>query len=372
MGAGPQLTALKELGDLQQGDWSSWFYQGSNQLGENSIQAIPSSDPTASAEVPPCLSQTPYFPFAWLPLSTGKRQYGILALTYPRPHIFSDEEKRVLGMFASQIAATMENAKFTIELRAAYERQKELDRMKDQFITTASHELRTPLTAVRGYIELLGDFGLQLPPEELTMCIEKARHGCDELTLLVENIMNVSRVQVDIENVKLSSVPLAASVTPILEILEAIALQDHYTMQHRIPTDVFVIADDLRLRQVLLNLVGNALKYSPAGSEVEITCDVDDENVTVHIRDHGLGVPLEDQECLFDRFVRLERDMNSPARGTGLGLYISKQLIEAMGGRIWVESTGNPGEGSDFVFTLQRSMVTQEMPQSMLERQKVS
>src|SRR5437763_11460277 len=112
------------------------------------------------------------------------------------------------------------------------------------------------------------------------------------------------------------------------------------------------MADSLRLRQVLLNLVSNALRYSPVGSVIEISLDRDDEQITLRVHDHGLGVPLEDQERLFERFVRLERDMNSPVRGAGLGLYISKQLIEAMGGRIWVESDGQPGQGSRFVFTL--------------------
>ena len=83
---------------------------------------------------------------------------------------------------------------------------------------------------------------------------------------------------------------------------------------------------------------------------------MNEEQVTVCVRDHGSGIPLAEQERLFERFVRLERDMNSPARGAGLGLYISKQLVEAMGGRIWVESTGIPDEGSTFIFTLQRSI----------------
>jgi len=119
------------------------------------------------------------------------------------------------------------------------------------------------------------------------------------------------------------------------------------------------MADDLRLRQVLLNLVSNALKYSSVGSPIAITADIQNEDVMLHVRDFGLGVPTEVQQHLFERFMRLARDMNSPTRGAGLGLYISKQLIEAMGGRIWVESTGIPGEGSTFSFTLKSAMVGQ-------------
>jgi signal transduction histidine kinase len=129
-------------------------------------------------------------------------------------------------------------------------------------------------------------------------------------------------------------------------------------------------ADERKTKQVLLNLVSNALKYSPAGTDVNIASCIDDENVTVRIRDRGLGVPRKDQKRLFERFVRLERDMNSSIRGAGLGLYISKQLIEAMGGRIWMESTGKEGEGSVFVFTLKSALVTRRISGSALEHQQ--
>jgi len=344
-GAGPPLVTLDTLTPSMDMDWSTWFYQGESPQARNG----PSTD------VPPCLSETPCFPFAWIPLKQGQVHIGILTLTYPRPHIFSHEEKRVLEMFASQCAAALENARITIELRAAYERQKELDQLKDQFIITASHELRTPLTAVVGYIELLAAYNLTLAPNVRADFIAKAHRGCDELTLMVGNIMDASRVEFDEENVSLCEVPLAESIQHVLEILEAMTRRENRTIQVDISSDVLVMADNVRLRQVLLNLVSNALKYSPPGSGIEITMDVDDERVTVRVQDHGLGVPQEEQEHLFERFVRLERDMNSPVRGAGLGLYISRQLVEAMGGRIWVESTGVPDEGSTFAFTLKRS-----------------
>jgi len=263
----------------------------------------------------------------------------------------------VLEIFANQCAIALENARITIELRAAYEHQKELDRLKDQFITTASHELRTPLTAVQGYIELLVSYHSTLASDVRADFITKAHRGCEELTLMVGNIMDASRVEVDVESVKLSSVPLVESVQHVLEILEAMTRREHRTIQADLPFDVLVMADQIRLRQILLNLLSNALKYSPVGSGIEIAMDMDDEQVTVRVQDHGLGVPLSEQERLFARFVRLERDMNSPVRGAGLGLYISKRLVEAMDGHIWIESTGVPNEGSTFVFTLKRSKV---------------
>ncbi len=138
----------------------------------------------------------------------------------------------------------------------------------------------------------------------------------------------------------------------IVEILEALLQREHRRVQVHVPSHIMVTADELRLHQVLLNLVGNAIKYSPTGTGVEISAAACGQEVTLRVRDFGLGVPAADQERLFERFVRLERDTNSPTRGAGLGLYISKRLIEAMGGRIWVESSGKPGEGSAFCFTL--------------------
>src|SRR5216683_3681739 len=351
VGPGPELVSSDVSMSPRDSDWSSLFYRG------ESPQPLQGS----SSEIPSCLPQTPYFPFAWLPLKGGKQHMGVLALTYSRPHLFSQEERRVLSMFADQFAVALENASFTVELRAAYERQKELDRLKDQFIMTASHELRTPLTAVQGYIDLLEQYNASLSAEERSSFLAKAQRSSDELVLLVGNIMDASRVETDVEQVSLCTVSLASSVMYIVEILEAIMQRENRHIQVNVPAHIMVVADELRLRQVLLNLVGNAIKYSPAGTSVDISAVTRGEDVTLRVRDFGLGVPAADQERLFERFVRLERDMNSPARGTGLGLYISKRLIEAMGGRIWVESSGTPGKGSIFAFTLKCQKTNQAM-----------
>ena len=361
-GSGPQLMSQKPAMVLQEMDWAPWFYHGNSKQAWNSD----------TAHVPSCLEQTPYFPVAWIPLYRGKQPLGLLMLTYERPHLFSQEEKRVLEMFARQCAVALENASITIELRAAYERQKELDLLKDQFIITASHELRTPLTAVLGYIELLAAYNSSLSLETRAEFIAKAHYGCDELALMVNNIMDASRVELDAENVKLSQVSLAEPIKHVLEILEAMTQREQRAIQVEVPDEVSVMANTIQLRQILLNLMSNALKYSPQGSSIEITSVIDDGHVTLRIHDHGLGVPVEDQSHLFERFVRLERDMNSPVRGAGLGLYICKQLVTAMGGEIWIESSGIPGEGSSFVFKLKRGMPGSDTNMHALEHQEVS
>jgi len=354
IGEGERLIAQDTLISLQEADWKAWFYEGSS----------PQVWSGPSAGVPSCLHQMPYFPFAWLPLVKGEQHFGILALLYARPHHFPEEERRILSMFANQCAAAMDNAQITIALRAAYERLQELDRLKDQFIMTASHELRTPLTAVQGYIELLQNYNNRLSLEERSDFIAKAQRGCDELVLMVGNIMDASRVQVDVEEVRLGSVSLATSVLHVLEIMDGMTRREGRRVEVDVPNNIVVMADELRLRQIILNLVGNAFKYSPVGSPIHISARSGDTLSTLSIRDYGSVVPPEDQKRLFERFVRLERDMNSPVRGAGLGLYIGKQLVEAMGGEIWVESTGREGEGSLFAFSLKLNQPSQVSPGS--------
>ncbi len=359
-GTGQKIVESTSLQPSEE-DWREWFYEGESEQSWH--------DP--SSGVPSCLPQTLRSPVAWLPLFNGDERLGMLVISYPRPHIFSREEKRVLSMFANQFSVVLENSDITIKLRAAYERQKELDKLKDEFITTASHELRTPLTAVQGYIELLSDYNLTLSPTTRADFIAKAHRSCDELTLLVCNITDANRVQWDIENVQMDDVPLADTIKHVLEILEITLLREKRTVQVELPPDISVVADTMRLRQILLNIFSNAIKYSPLGSGIEIDAVADAEWVTVQIRDHGLGVPLEYHEKVFERFVRLERDINSSARGAGLGLFISKQLLMAMGGGIAVKSTGIPGEGTTIIFSLKRGGVEKEVAMVSRKHQEV-
>jgi len=360
-GNGPLLAAQSCFTSSSERDWKPWFSEGESS----------SSWEKYSAEAPPCLAEAPRFSFAWLPLLEGQELLGVLALTYPRPHFFAQEERHVLGMFAKQCAVALENTRITLALREAYERQKELDQLKDLFVTTASHELRTPLTAVQGYIELLADFGPSLDAASQAEFLAKARRGCDELTLMVNNIMDASLVETEAEQIRCSPVSVAAAVQSVLEMFEGDFAREQRSVEVSIPPDLSVLADPVRLRQVLLNLLNNALKFSSPGSGIGILGFSGDGQVTVAIRDYGLGVPREDQVRLFERFVRLERDMNSPVRGAGLGLYICKRLIEAMHGRIWVESSGVPEEGSLFAFSLKPSRLMRKETSPIAERQLV-
>jgi signal transduction histidine kinase len=260
--------------------------------------------------------------------------------------------------FGEQAGVAFTNARLYQRLHSAHKRLQELDHMKDQFIATASHELRTPLTAIQGYIELLAQFNESLPTEQRQEFLQKARRGCDELVVLLGNVMDASSLEENgnkgIKIALLKRVSLQEAIDGVILLIEPHLTQEQRELHVNIPPHIFVYADPVRLRQVLMNLCTNALKYSPVHSPIGLSARVVTEHdqerdyVIISISDKGKGIAPEDQGRLFQRFVRLESDVNSPVRGSGLGLYISRRLIEAMNGKIWIESSGIPGEGSTF------------------------
>ena len=270
---------------------------------------------------------------------------GLVGSAYPR----------LLSNLNEQTATARENARMYTELRQAYAKLSELDQLKDAFLTTAGHELRTPLTIVQGYLELLGEIE-HLDPKTRTEFVNKARRACDELVLLQANIMDASRIQFEAASLDCSTIPLKEICASVVDLFEPVILQEQRQVTVDIADAIIVWADDTRLKQVLRNLFANALRYSPRQTPICITATLEQKEppmVRVNVIDRGYGVPPNKQQAIFERFVRLERDMHGNTRGSGLGLAITRQLVEAMHGTINVESAGiKKGEGSTFSFTL--------------------
>ena len=259
--------------------------------------------------------------------------------------------------FAEQATIAFTNAQLYQQIRMAHGQLQELDQLKDQFMITASHELRTPLTSVQGYLELLAQFGDVVPPEQRQEFLQKARRGCDELVLLLSNVMDASRLEIEagIRPAHFEKVSVYRVVQDVVMLIEPQIHQEKRQVYMHIPEQLEVKADPARLRQVVLNLCTNAMKYSEAGTSLTFAARVYSDkrpSVLMSVSDRGKGIKPQDQAQVFQRFVRLESDLNSSVRGSGLGLYISRRLIEAMDGRISVESSGIPGEGSTFYIQL--------------------
>jgi signal transduction histidine kinase len=293
------------------------------------------------------------------PLIVGNTPVGLLILarsiqqgTYQKK-AYTMADLPQAQAFAEQAAIAFTNAQLYQQLRNAHLQLQKLDLLKDQFMITASHELRTPLTAVQGYLELLADHGESIPLDQHQDFLQKARRSCDELVLLLSNVMDASRLEIEagIRPALLERVSLQEVLRGTIDLIEPQVTLEHRKLYMYVPGNIFVKADPVRLRQVLLNISVNALKYSNAGTPIIYSAQADIDQVpcaVISIKDKGKGIKPQDQAQLFQRFVRLERDLNSTVRGSGLGLYISRRLIEAMDGKIWIESTGIPGSGSSF------------------------
>jgi two-component system phosphate regulon sensor histidine kinase PhoR len=225
---------------------------------------------------------------------------------------------------------------------------KELDRLKSEFVSTVSHDLRTPLTTIQGYIELLARVG---PLNEGQRdFIDKAFHSLSHLTALISDLLDIGRIEAGydlemrpfcINDVIRQSVD---AHTILIEQGELYAVTD-------IPDEpLWIHGNARRIRQVLDNLISNAIKYNHPGGAVKVTAQPGDDYVIVSIEDEGIGIPLEEQPKLFERFYRVRSPEAEDIHGTGLGLSIVKSVIEKHKGRVWVRSY--PGKGSTFAFIL--------------------
>ena len=278
-----------------------------------------------------------------------------------------DEEMIII--FANQIGTALENARLfektwhaqqdlekkvterTQELKQVLEEVRLISRRKTDFISAVSHELRTPLTSIKGYASLLLTDKLGKLPEEARLRMEKINRHSDELTYLVNDLLDIARIESGKVVMKKERQDLKAIVAQVVDLL-AVQLKDKsIAFSAHIPQDAgFVLADSNQLRRVLINILGNALKFTPEKGKISVLSRLNDGQVQVDISDTGCGIPEEAQKAIFEEFYRVDNPINQTVRGTGLGLSLVKHIVEAHGGSIWVKS--EPGEGSTFSFTL--------------------
>src|SRR5581483_4661890 len=240
------------------------------------------------------------------------------------------------------------------EQQRAYEHQQHLGQLKDQFLINVSHELRTPLTELYGYLELLIMHDGVLDEKKRTTFLKHAISGCEELMLLVNNVLDAIDLDKGMRPPRIQLASVAQMVNAVLEQIDPRTLHN-YDIQVHIAEGLLVNADPQYARQVLRNLLSNAFKYAPRQTQVVVsatlectTQEASCREITICVQDQGPGIDPDDIPLLFEKFVRLKRHLSGSIRGTGLGLYISKLLVEAMQGRIWVESSGVAGQGSRF------------------------
>ena len=222
-------------------------------------------------------------------------------------------------------------------------RLKELDRVKSEFISIVSHDLRTPLTTIRGYVELLPRVGsLNEMQQDFVKRIER---GTSNIVELIADLLDVSRIEAGLDW-ELESMDLAATTRLAVAALRPQAEDKQQTLNIRSPELPPILGNSRRLGQVVANLLGNAVKYTPVGGQIDVSLYEDNDFEVLCVRDNGIGISAEDQLRIFDKFFRVESDDTMAITGTGLGLAIVKTIVERHKGRVWVES--EPGVGSVF------------------------
>jgi two-component system phosphate regulon sensor histidine kinase PhoR len=229
-------------------------------------------------------------------------------------------------------------------------RLKELERVRQDFVANVSHELRTPLTTIKGYAETLLEGALK--EDVAFQFIQIIKKHADRLTKIVEDLLMLSRIESKEFRLNKESIPLQDLVSDVLDYVREAAEKKKISINRSEPFPFLKVEVDRNyLEQVLINLIDNAIKYTPDGGRIMISVvEKDGKEIEFSVHDNGIGIPREDIHRIFERFYRVDKGRSQESGGTGLGLSIVKHLIQAHGGRIWVES--RLGEGSIFYFTL--------------------
>ena len=228
--------------------------------------------------------------------------------------------------------------------------ERALDEMKTEFVSTVSHELRTPLAAIYGAAMTLRRTDISLAGHERETLLGVISNEADRLARTVNAILYASRIDTDTLKVAIESCDAVALTRDVVDAQRThlpAGVEVHLVVEESLPP---VAADPDKVRQVLVNLVENAVKYSPDGGRVEVRVSAVGTQVRFTVVDEGLGIPYAEQRRVFEKFYRLDPNMTRGIGGTGLGLYICREIIRRMNGRIFVES--EPGRGSTFAFEL--------------------
>lgn len=318
------------------------------------------------------LSMVPVEKMMMIPMIYQTELVGMLAvLTPPQRNFFFPPEIGVLLGLSAQAAIAIHEVQLIEQLQEKNAELRQMNTLKDEFLVTASHELRTPLTAISGYASLLKRQSNRINPQQILRQASKIATAAQQLTEMLNNMTDATKLgSVDKKlELQIGPVELHAAIEIAINFLSVNIEQQIST---EVAPDLWVRGDPMRVRQVLTNLLDNAAKYSEPDqpiklvaearlfAQVELPGDQLDPDTPSHlpvalvsIHDQGEGIAPEDQRRIFDKFVRAPRSLTTPVRGSGLGLFICRRYIEAMGGKLWLEQS-QPGEGSTFRFFLPR------------------
>jgi two-component system sensor histidine kinase KdpD len=282
----------------------------------------------------------------YVPLLGSTGPVGVLGLRPPDRHAMDEPERlHQLETFAAQTALALERARLATEAHEA-EVRIETERLRNSLLSSVSHDLRTPLATITGAVSTILEQRGRLDAQTQRELLESVHEEAERLNRLVQNLLEMTRLESGALQLKRELHPPEEVIGAALGRLGKRLADRRVTT--RVPPDLPLVAmDDVLIEQVLVNLLDNALKYTPAGTPVEVIATATDQNLTIEIADHGPGLPPGEEDRVFEKFFRGEQLV---ARGAGLGLAICRGIVRAHGGRIWAQNL--PGGGVAFLFTL--------------------
>jgi len=281
----------------------------------------------------------------------------------------TEGDEELVTILANQIGQAIENARLfekswrtqqeleknveerTRELTSALEEVQKINKRKSDFISSVSHELRTPLTSIKGYAAILIAEKLgQLPPA-VKERLEKINSHSDELVHMVNDLLDIARIESGKTTMRIEPQDLKTMIDSVCDLILIQCKNKNIELTADIKRDIpSVLADRTQIERVFINLLGNAVKFTPEKGKITVRANTKDSMVEVEISDTGVGIPSDSLSKIFEEFYRVDNPINQQVKGTGLGLSLVKHIIEAHKGEIWVKSKA--GEGSTFIFTL--------------------
>jgi signal transduction histidine kinase len=271
-------------------------------------------------------------------ISRGGAVIGGLFFGHPEPGKFTKEHENLVSSIAAQAAIGIDNAKL-------YEEAKVLNDKKDEFIGLASHELKTPLTSISAYLQILHRLETN---ENSKRFVDKTMHQVKKLITLVNDLLDVSKIEAGKMQLATEEFEIKTVVENAIELIQQSNINYQIILESKVHS-LKINGDPHRIEQVLINLLTNAIKYSPKANKMEVFLSNTKDQVTIGVKDYGLGIAADKLSQIFSRFFRIEG--NDPGiSGLGIGLYLTSQIVDRHNGKIWVES--ELGKGSTFWVTL--------------------
>ncbi len=290
-----------------------------------------------------------------MPMVIGERLLGVFDALSETNNRFSREDARIFSTLASQIAVALQNAQLYAEQSVTMARLRELDHLKSAFLANMSHELRTPLNSILGFSDvlLLGiDGPLNAVMQNDVKLIEK---NGQHLLSLINDVLDMAKIEAGRMNLTFEHFCFTDLLQDALEITSSQAREKALDVQLHCPEDaqaLEIIADRVRIRQVVINLLSNAVKFTPYRGAITLTVQPAGDKVRLMVQDTGIGVPADQLDVIFEEFSQVDTSTTRKVGGTGLGLPISRKLVEIHGGRLWAESSGIAGEGTTLIMEL--------------------